>query len=65
MIMNKMKMLQNEGIEINIHWTPGHADINDNEIADCLAKEAAKEADQLPTTDAHITITKQDIKKAA
>jgi len=65
MIMNKMKMLQNEGIEINIHWTPGHADINGNEIADCLAKEAAKEADQLPTTDAHITITKQDIKKAA
>lgn len=43
MIMNKMKMLQNEGIEINIHWTPGHVDtcINGNEIADCLAKEAA------------------------
>ena len=29
-----------------MHWTPGHANVNGNEIADRLAKEAAKEAEQ-------------------
>ena len=41
-----MKRIQKIGIEIKIHWTPGHANVNGNEIADRLAKEAAKEAGQ-------------------
>jgi hypothetical protein len=49
---------------IKIHWTPGHANVNGNEIADRLAKEAAKEAKQ-NQSDSHNTITKQDVKKAA
>jgi ribonuclease HI len=40
-----MKRIQKNGIEIKIHWTPGHANVNGNEIADRLAKEAAKEAE--------------------
>jgi ribonuclease HI len=31
---------------MKMHWTPGHANVNGNEIADRLAKEAAKEAEQ-------------------
>ena len=29
-----------------MYWTLGHANVNGNEIADRLAKEAAKEAEQ-------------------
>jgi hypothetical protein len=38
--------------------------VNGNEIADRLAKEAAKEAEQ-NQSDSHNTITKQDVKKTA
>jgi wyosine [tRNA(Phe)-imidazoG37] synthetase (radical SAM superfamily) len=63
-IMDKMKRIQKNRIEIKIHWTPGHANVNGNEIADRLAKEAAKEAKQ-HQSDTHNTITKEDVKKAA
>jgi ribonuclease HI len=45
-ILDKMKRILRNGIEIKIHWTPGHANVNGNEIADRLSKEAAKEAEQ-------------------
>jgi hypothetical protein len=63
-ILDKMKRIQKNGIEIKIYWTPGHANVNGNETADRLAKEAAKEAEQ-NQLDSHNTITKQDVKKAA
>ena len=63
-ILGTLQKLQKDGITVNFQWTPGHANVNGNEIADKLAKEAAKEAEE-QTGDAHITITKQDIKKAA
>ena len=44
-------------------WTPGHADIQGNEFADRLAKEAAKEAQDLDQNTS--VLTNQDIKKAA
>ena len=44
-------------------WTPGHADIQGNEDADRLAKEAAKEAQNLDQNTS--VLTNQDIKKAA
>ena len=31
-------------MRIELEWTPGHAEVQGNEIADRLAKEAAKEA---------------------
>ena len=40
--------LQTSSLEINIKWTPGHADIRGNCIADELAKEAAEEAKAFP-----------------
>ncbi len=63
-LKTKIKQLRNKGIETEIHWTPGHAEVAGNEEADRLAKEAAKEAAEI-TSDAHITYTKQDIRKAA
>jgi hypothetical protein len=36
--MERPKRIQKNGIEIKIHWTPGHANVNGNEIADRLAK---------------------------
>ena len=33
--------LQRKGAEVDISWTPGHASIAGNEIADALVKEAA------------------------
>ena len=44
-------------------WTPGHADVQGNEVADRLAKDAAKEAQELDQNTC--VLTNQDIKKAA
>ena len=32
------------GVEVNLHWLPGHSDIKGNETADKLAKKAAQQA---------------------
>ncbi|XP_053381875.1 uncharacterized protein LOC128549318 [Mercenaria mercenaria] len=52
-----------DGIKTDIAWTPGHANIFGNEIADRLAKEAASEAETMG--ESNIPTTLQDIKKAA
>jgi hypothetical protein len=51
------------GVVVSFNWTPGHASIKGNEIADQLAKEAAKEAEALEVNTQ--VFTKQDIRKAA
>ncbi len=53
----------NSGICTDILWTPGHANIKGNDIADQLAKEAAQEAASLPTES--VLVTQQDIILAA
>ena len=58
-----ISQLQEKDVRVDICWTPGHADIQGNETADCLAKEAAKEAKEM---DENISITTSaDIKTAA
>ena len=47
---------------LNIDWTPGHADIVSNKIADRLAKRAAEEAETMEDEDRVVTAT--DIKTA-
>ena len=46
-IKKQLESLRQTGMEIDISWTQGHADIAGNEIADRLAKEAAKEAEEV------------------
>ena len=58
-----MKSIREHGNEISISWSPGHAQIKGNEIADKLAKEAAKEATEM---ESESTMTShEDIRKAA
>ena len=44
-IKKRMNILKQKDIPTQIDWTPGHSAIAGNEIADHLAKEAAKEAE--------------------
>ncbi|MEW8547348.1 MAG: ribonuclease H family protein, partial [Candidatus Thiodiazotropha sp.] len=62
-IKNLIHQLEADGWEITLYWTPGHTDIQGNEMADKLAKEAAAEAQDLDKNTS--VITNQDIKKAA
>ena len=39
-----IQRIREAGIEVEISWTPGHANIRGNEEADRMAKEAAEEA---------------------
>ena len=47
-IRQTITTLQQKGAEVDISWTPGHASIAGNEIANALAKEAATEAMNQP-----------------
>ena len=55
--------LEKSGLEVSIKWTPGHAAIRGNCIADELAKEAAEEA-KLTPEDGQI-LTGAELKKIA
>ncbi|XP_063404418.1 ribonuclease H-like [Mytilus trossulus] len=61
-IKNNMKVLKMYGIPLNFEWTPGHADIQGNDIADSLTKKGAKEAEKIKEPS---EVTRQDIKHAA
>ena len=51
-----------KGIKIEINWTPGHAEIEGNEIADRLTKQGADEAEEMPDVTEAVTIL--DVKAA-
>ena len=46
-IKEGMSILESRGWRIDIIWTPGHSDVEGNDVADRLAKEAAMEAKEL------------------
>ena len=62
-IQQSLNMLEEGGIHVKIQWSPGHANISANEIADMLAKEAAKEAEEM--TDVAGIANQPDVKSAA
>ena len=62
-IKSLLNQLQSTAFEVSIHWTPGHATIAGNKIADRLAKDAAQQASKMPMDTSYVT--NQDIKSAA
>ncbi|CAG2245647.1 unnamed protein product [Mytilus edulis] len=62
-IKEHIEDLRTKGMEICILWTPGHANIQGNDEADLLAKQAAEEATQLLPKNNIITL--QDVKQGA
>ena len=63
MLKDQIRQLETDGGEITLFWTPGHTDIQGNEVADKLAQEATEEAQELDNSMS--VMTNQDIKKAA
>ena len=55
--------LKQSGVDLEISWTPGHADIKGNELADKLAKEAAEEAKEMD--DSSVVVIMEVTKSAA
>ena len=58
-----MDLIKRKGIEVEIKWTPGQAEIEGNEEADRLAKEASKEAELM--SDEGTCISQPELKQAA
>ena len=48
--------LKQSGVDLEISWTPGHADIRGNELADKLAKEAAEVAKEMDDSSVVVTM---------
>ena len=46
-----IEILESKNVTIELNWTPGHAEIAGNEIADKLVKDAAKEAENMTEVD--------------
>ena len=62
-ILTELEQIKRKGIEVDIKWTPGHAEIKGNEEADRLAKEASKEAESMTEEDK--TISQAEFRQAA
>ena len=55
-------IFRSKGVDVDICWNPGHADISGNEIVDKLAKAAVEEAEEMLDINTPATIL--DIQKA-
>ena len=58
-----LNILKRSGMEVKIQWSSGRANIRGNEMADRLAKEAAKEAEEM--TDVIGIASQSDVRSAA
>ena len=54
-IKQTMDIQKSQNVKIELNWTPGHADVASNEIADKLAKEAAEESENMPEMETPLT----------
>ena len=69
-IKQVLQEVQRKGLEVQVHWCPGHMNISGNELAAKLAKEAATEAIKmkddfsvLTKKEAPVELKKNTIKK--
>ena len=60
-----IEKLRESGMDVEISWTPGHADIKGNDQADKMAKEAAEEAKEKSESELPAAVTLCDVKAAA
>ena len=60
-IKQKLEVIEESDIRVNISWTPVHANIKGNEEADRLAKKASSEAASMKSENDVVTIV--DIKQ--
>ena len=65
-IQELIRQLMQNGAPVHLHWTPGHIDLEENELADKAAKEAATEAKSLAPDSSQLTIrdAKSIVRKA-
>ena len=54
-IKQTMDIQKSQNVQIELNWTPGHADVASNEIADKLAKEVAEESENMPEMETPLT----------
>ena len=64
-VKSDIQKLVDSGVEVEISWTPGHADIKGNEKEDQMAKEAAQEAKEKTESELPPSTTLCDVKIAA
>ena len=57
--ISRLKLM---GVEVNLHWSPGHSDIKGNETAEMLAKEEAQQAKDQDKVSSIMTL--EDVKTA-
>ena len=62
-IYENTSTLESKGWNLEIVWTPGHSEVQVNEVVDKLAKEAATEAKELGEETSIVTV--QDVKRHA
>ena len=55
-LQQTIKNLRDKGLQIQINWTPGHAEVTGNVIADRLTKQVAEEAKRMPEVTVGVTI---------
>ena len=61
-VKHSIFQLKQSGVDLEVSWTPEHADMKGNELADKLAKEAAEEAKEM--YDSSVVVTMEDVKSA-
>jgi len=62
-VRSQLHMLQDLKVRVTLVWITGHGNIHYNDLADQRAKDAVKDADDIPLSELTLTASKEIIKK--